>query len=73
MAIVVGVDCGTLSVPVTLLGNVAEWLRTASAAYPLHHYCEEPDFAPQSHADHIRALAETTKARTKTSLENGTA
>ena len=73
MAIVVGVDCGTLSVPVTLLGNVAEWLGTASAAYPLHLCCEEPDFAPQSHADHIRSLAEAIKASTKTSLENGTA
>ena len=62
MAIVAGVDFGTLSVRVTLLDSVAGRLGTASAAYPLQRRREDPDFATQSHADHMRALAEATRA-----------
>ena len=56
MAIVAGVDYGTLSVRVTLLDSARGRLSTASAEYPLHRKREDPDYATQSHADHMRAL-----------------
>ena len=58
--IVAGVDFGTLSVRVTLLSSERGRLGTASASYPLHRRREDPDFATQSHADQMRALAEAT-------------
>ena len=61
MAIVAGVDFGTLSVRVTLLDSVHGRLSTASATYPLHRKREDPDYATQSHDDQMRALAEATR------------
>ncbi len=58
MALVAGVDFGTLSVRVTLLDSERGRLGTASAAYPLHRKREDPDFATQAHEDHMRALVE---------------
>lgn len=60
MAIVAGVDFGTLSVRVTLLDSARGRLSTASAAYPLHRKREDPDYATQSHRDQMRALTEAT-------------
>jgi L-ribulokinase len=62
MAIVAGVDFGTLSVRVTLLDSERGRLGTASAAYPLHRRREDPDFATQSHEDQMAALAQATRA-----------
>lgn len=56
MAVVAGVDFGTLSVRVTLLDSEQGRLGTASAEYPLHRRREDPDFATQSHDDQMRAL-----------------
>ena len=61
MAIVAGVDFGTLSVRVTLLDSSRGRLSTASAGYPLHRKREDPDYATQSHDDQMRALAEATR------------
>jgi L-ribulokinase len=61
MAIVAGVDFGTLSVRVTLLDSQRGRLGTASASYPLARRREDPDFATQSHAEQMRALAEATR------------
>lgn len=61
MAIVAGVDFGTLSVRVTLVDSVKGSIGTASAPYPLHRRREDPDFATQSHDDQMRALAESTR------------
>lgn len=61
MAIVAGVDFGTLSVRVTLLDSERGRLGTASAAYPLHRRREDPDFATQAHADQMSALARATR------------
>ena len=36
-------------------------LGTAVAEYPLHRKREDPDYATQSHADHMRALAAATR------------
>ncbi len=56
MAIVAGVDFGTLSVRVTLLDSVRGRLGTASAEYPLARKRDDPDHATQSHADQMEAL-----------------
>ena len=61
MAIVAGVDFGTLSVRVTLLDSERGRLGTASAGYALHRKREEPDFATQSHDEQMQALAKATR------------
>jgi len=57
MAVVAGVDFGTLSVRVTLVDSECGPVGTASASYPLHRRREDPDFATQSHTDQMNALA----------------
>jgi L-ribulokinase len=57
MALVAGVDFGTLSVRVTLLDSEHGRLETAAANYPLHRKKEDPDYATQSHYDQMAALA----------------
>ena len=56
MAIVAGVDFGTLSARVTLLDSERGRLGTSSAGYALHRKREDPDFATQSHEDQMQAL-----------------
>jgi L-ribulokinase len=62
MAIVAGVDFGTLSVRVSLVDSERGLLESAVAEYPLHRKREDPEYATQSHDDHMRALAEATRA-----------
>jgi L-ribulokinase len=57
MAIVAGVDFGTLSVRVSLVDSDQGLLKSAIAEYPLHRKHEDPEYATQSHDDHMRALA----------------
>ena len=61
MAIVAGVDFGTLSVRVSIVDSERGMLASATAEYPLHRKREDPDFATQSHDDHMRALAEASR------------
>jgi L-ribulokinase len=56
VAIVAGVDFGTLSVRVTLLDSNRGRLGTAAAQYPLNRKREDPDYATQSHIEQMRAL-----------------
>lgn len=56
MAIVAGVDFGTLNVRVSLFDSEKGRLGSATADYPLVRKREDPDHATQSHADHMRAL-----------------
>src|SRR5271154_18974 len=58
MAIVAGVDFGTLSVRVAVVDSERGRLGSAVAEYPLHRTKDDPDRATQSHADHMRALTE---------------
>ncbi len=58
MSIVAGVDFGTLSVRVSIFDDQRGRLGSGVAEYPLHRKKEDPDHATQSHADHMRALAE---------------
>src|SRR5271156_6358537 len=60
MAVVAGVDFGTLSVRVSLVDSERGLLDSASAEYPLHRRKDDPDYATQSHEDHMRALADAT-------------
>jgi L-ribulokinase len=61
MSIVAGVDFGTLSVRVSIVDSARGRLGSGIAEYPLHRKKEDPDHATQSHADHMRALAEATQ------------
>jgi L-ribulokinase len=65
MAIVAGVDFGTLNVRVSLVDSRKGRLGSGVADYPLHRKKEDPDHATQSHADHMRALAEATRKALK--------
>jgi len=62
MAIVAGVDFGTLSVRVTLVDSEKGVLQSAVCEYPLHRKREDPEHATQSHEDHMRALASATRS-----------
>src|SRR5882724_4211872 len=62
MAIVAGVDFGTLSVRVSLVDSERGLLDSAIAEYPLHRKHGDPEYATQSHDDHMRALAEATRS-----------
>ena len=57
MALVAGVDFGTLSVRVSIFDSVKGRLGAGVAEYPLLRKKEDPDHATQSHADHMNALA----------------
>jgi L-ribulokinase len=57
MAIVAGVDFGTLSVRVSLVDSQRGLLASALHEYPLHRKREDPEYATQSHDDHMHALA----------------
>jgi len=65
MSIVAGVDFGTLSVRVSIVDSERGVLASAVAEYPLHRKREDPEYATQSHDDHMRALAEATRAAIK--------
>jgi L-ribulokinase len=62
MAIVAGADFGTLSVRVTIVDSTRGVLGSAVAELPLHRSKDDPDLATQSHDDHMRALADATRA-----------
>ncbi len=61
MAIVAGVDFGTLNVRVSIVDSRRGVLASAVAEYPLHRRRDDPEFATQSHHDHMRALALATR------------
>src|SRR5882672_10934115 len=58
MSIVAGVDFGTLSVRVSIFDSARGRLGGGTAEYPLLRKKDDPDHATQSHADHMRALAD---------------
>jgi L-ribulokinase len=61
VSIVAGVDFGTLSVRVSIFDSARGRLGSGVAEYPLLRKKEDPDHATQSHADHMRALAEASR------------
>src|SRR3954469_21243079 len=62
MAIVAGVDFGTLSVRVSIVDSDRGILGSAVAEYPLHRRREDPEYATQSHAGHMPRPAAATRA-----------
>ena len=64
MAVVAGVDFGTLSVRVSIVDSERGLLASAVAEYPLHRKRDDPEHATQSHADHMRALVAATRKAT---------
>src|SRR5262249_33584885 len=54
-------DLWCLSVRVSLVDSDHCLLASAVAEYPLHRKREDPEFATQSHADHMKALAAATQ------------
>ncbi len=57
MSIVAGVDFGTLSVRVSIFEETKSRLGAGVAEYPLRRKKDDPDYATQSHADQMNALA----------------
>ncbi|HZS55105.1 MAG TPA: ribulokinase [Bryobacteraceae bacterium] len=70
--VVAGVDFGTLSVRVSIFDDERGRLGSAIAEYPLHRERSDPDYATQSHADHMRALAQATRAALEQAGVDGT-
>jgi L-ribulokinase len=61
MAIVAGVDFGTLSVRVSIVDSEKGRIGSATADYPLFRKKEDPDYATQRHEDHMSALVSATR------------
>jgi L-ribulokinase len=61
MAIVAGVDFGTLSVRVSIVDSEKGRIGSATADYPLFRKKEDPDYATQRHEDHMNALVSATR------------
>ena len=58
--IVAGADFGTLSVRVSIFDSEKGRLGAGVAEYPLHRKRNDPDYATQSHTDHMSGLAAAT-------------
>ena len=73
MSIVAGADFGTLSVRVSIFDSAKGRLGAGVAEYPLMRKTNDPDFATQSHAGQMRALAEATRQALRESGADGEA
>jgi L-ribulokinase len=62
MTLVAGVDFGTQSVRVAIVDHALGPVGHAVAEYPVNRRSSDPDFATQSHAAHMEALAIATRA-----------
>jgi L-ribulokinase len=71
MTIVAGVDFGTLSVRVSIVDSERGLIGSAIAEYPLHRKREDPEYATQSHQDHMKALAAATREAVKNAAISG--
>jgi L-ribulokinase len=71
MAVVAGVDFGTLSVRVSIVDRERGMLGSSVSEYPLHRKREDPEYATQSHDDHMRALVAATREAVKQAGTSG--
>jgi L-ribulokinase len=71
MAVVAGVDFGTLSVRVSIVDSERGMLGTAVAEYPLHRKREDPECATQSHDDQMNALTAAMRDALKNAAVSG--
>jgi L-ribulokinase len=58
MGVVAGVDFGTQSVRVSIVDSVRGVIGHGVSEYPVKRDRSDPDFATQSHADHMRSLVD---------------
>lgn len=72
MAIVAGVDFGTLTVRVSIVDSQKGRIGSSTAEYPLHRLKEDPDLATQSHADHMDALERAMRTALREAGVSGT-
>ena len=61
MAVVAGIDFGTLSVRVSIVDSDRGRLGSGVTGYRLHRKAEDPNHASQSHLDQMRGLVEAMK------------
>ena len=71
--VVAGVDFGTQSVRVSIVDSERGPLGSGVAEYPVTRDRRDPDFAAQSHASHMNALVEATRAALKDASTSGDA
>jgi len=71
MSIVAGIDFGTQSVRVSIIDSDRGRLGSGVATYPLHRRRDDPDFAAQSHADHLTSLETAMRQALASSGING--
>lgn len=71
--VVAGVDFGTLSVRVSIFDSEKGRLGAGVAEYPLHRKRNDPDYATQSHADHVNALVQATRGALEEAAVSGSA
>ncbi len=70
-SIVAGVDFGTLSVRVSIFDDKHGRLGEGLAEYPLHRKRDDPDYATQSHADHMNGLVTAARKALQTAGVKG--
>jgi L-ribulokinase len=73
MAVVAGVDFGTLSVRVSIVDSERGRIGSGVSEFPLHRRRDDPDYATQSHEDHMRALADATRKALQAAGAEGSA
>jgi L-ribulokinase len=73
MTIVAGVDFGTESVRVSLVDHALGMVGFGDAEYPVHRSAADPDFATQSHAAHMDALARAMRSALGSAAVDGAA
>jgi L-ribulokinase len=71
MSTVAGVDFGTLTVRVSIFDSEKGRLGSGIGEYPLHRRKDDPDYATQSHADHMQALVQATQRALAAARVNG--
>ncbi len=71
VAIVAGVDFGTLSVRVSIFDDKRGRLGAGTAEYGLNRSKQDPDFATQKHDDHMAALVAATRRALEASAVDG--
>src|SRR3990172_200838 len=65
MAIVIGVDFGTLNVRASIVDSEKGLVESAVAEYPLNRKRDDPEYATQSHEEHMHALVIATRQAVK--------